>query len=328
MTAYLMRRAIHALLTFLGITVATFALIHAVPGDPIAFYLGRAGAQTVPRETLESIRREFRLDRPLPVQYVYWLRAAATLDFGSSVLHRRPVSEVMFEKLPNTFVLNLAAFLLAVGLGVPVGLWSAIRAGQKRETVVSVLLFLLFSLPTFWVALVLIQLFSVRLDVLPLFGMVSDEYRELGLAARLGDRLQHMALPVLVVAYGQIAIFARFTRSAAADVIGQDFIVAGRARGVAPAGLLWRHVLRNALMPLITLLGLAIPLLISGSVIVEKIFQWDGIGLLYIDAVSARDYPLIMGLSVATAVLTLLASLVADVLYAAADPRVRLEERR
>ena len=326
MTTYLVRRLLYAILTFIGITVATFALIHSVPGDPISFYIGRAGLNSVPPEVIAKIRREFHLDQPLPVQYVYWIRGAVTFDFGSSVIDRRPVRTVIFEKLPNTVQLNFLAFLLAAALGLPIGLWSAARSGRLAERASAVGFFLLYSLPSFWVALLLVQLFSVKLNVLPLFGMSSDLYGDLEGRARVIDRLKHLVLPVLTLTYAQLAIFARFSKAALTEVIRQDFITAARAKGAGTAAVMWRHALRNALIPLITLLGLTIPYLLSGSVIVEQIFQWDGIGLLYYDAILARDYPVVMALTVVTALVTLLAGVLADVLYAFADPRVRLGE--
>jgi peptide/nickel transport system permease protein len=326
MTTYIVRRLLYAVLTFFGITIATFVLIHSVPGDPLDFYAGRAGLQGLSPATAAALRAEFHLDKPLPVQYLHWLRGALTFDFGSSVVDRRAVRTVIFEKMPATFHLNLIAFLLAASLGVPIGLWSAARSGRLGERVSAVGFFLLYSLPSFWVALVLIQLFAVKLNVLPLLGMVSDDYDDLGGAQKLADRMQHLILPVLTLTYAQLAIFARFSKSALTEVIRQDFITAARAKGAGPAAVLWHHAFRNALIPLITLLGLTIPYLMSGSVIVEQIFQWDGIGLLYYNSILARDYPMVMALTVVTAVVTLLATLVADLLYMVADPRVRLGE--
>ena len=326
MASYLLRRLVYAILTFLGITVATFALIHSVPGDPISFYVGRGGIKSLPPEMVASLRAEFHLDRPLPVQYLYWVRGVATFDFGHSVVDRRPVRTVVLEKLPATFQLNLVAFLVAASLGVPIGLWSASRSGRLTERASAVGFFLLYSLPSFWVALLLIQFFSVRLNVLPLFGMISDQHDSLGMAARFADRAKHIVLPALTLTYAQLAIFARFSKSAVTEVIRQDFITAARAKGAGPSRVMWRHAFRNALIPLITLLGLTIPYLLSGSVIVEKIFQWDGIGLLYYNAILSRDYPVVMALTVVTAVITLLASVLADVLYGVADPRVRVTE--
>ena len=326
MARYLVRRLAYAVLTFIGITIVTFALVHSVPGDPISFYVGRAGVGNIPAETLDQIRREYHLDEPLVTQYAYWFRGIVTLDLGRSIIEHRPVSELIFEKLPNTLQLNAIAFLLAAVIGIPIGLWSASRSGRPVERASAVLFFLLYSLPSFWVALLLMQFFSVRLGVFPLFGMTSNDYHELSTAGRVWDRLQHMVLPVLTLTYAQLAIFARFSKSALSEVIGADFITAARARGAGEMTVMWRHAFRNALIPLITLLGLTIPYLISGSVIVEQIFQWDGAGLLYLDAILTRDYPVVMGLTVTTALVTLLASVLADLLYALADPRVRVGE--
>jgi peptide/nickel transport system permease protein len=322
MISFSIRRLAYALLTFFGITIATFTLIHAVPGDPISFFIGRAGLRTIPADTLAIIRAEFHLDEPLPQQYLHWLRGAVTLDFGKSIVDRRPVSERILEKLPATLELNIIAFVLAAAIGVPIGLWSAVRSGRPAERISALALFFLYSLPSFWVALLLIQWFSVRLELLPLMGMSSDQTGE-GWSG-FTDHLRHLILPVVTLTYAQIAVLARFSKSAMAEVIRQDFVTAARARGVKPSALLWSHAFRNALIPMVTLFGLSIPYLLSGSVIVEQIFQWDGIGLLYFDSIMARDYPTVMGLTVITALITLMASILTDLLYAAADPRVRL----
>ncbi|MCU1350603.1 MAG: binding-protein-dependent transport system inner rane component [Acidobacteria bacterium] len=326
MHSYLARRLVYAILTFFGITIATFALIHVVPGDPISFFLGKTGPNHIPKAILDAIRHEHHLDEPLPLQYWYWLRGVVTLDFGRSIVDHRPVVQRIAEKLPNTFILNSIAFLLAAAIGVPVGLWSATRSGRRSERASAVGFYLLYSLPSFWVALLLMQWLAVRLEILPLFGMTSDDYLELSFGAQLLDRSRHFVLPVITLAYAQIAIFARFSKSSLIEVIRQDFITTARAKGATDRAVLWHHAFRNALIPLITLLGLTIPYLISGSVIVERIFQWDGIGLLYFDAILARDYPTVLALTVATAVMTLLASVVADLLYAVADPRIRFGE--
>ena len=326
MLTYVVRRLLYAVLTFFGISVAVFAMVHSVPGDPTYFFLGHSPAN-VPPSVIAAIKHQHHLDEPLLSQYRWWLGNLLTFDLGTSITERRPVLELIVEKLPRTFQLNLIAFLLAAAIGVPVGLWSAARSGRLSERTTAVSFFLLYSLPSFWVALLLMQAFSVRLGWLPLFGMTSDHYLELSGPGQLADRLRHLILPVITLTYAQLAIFARFSKSAVADVIRQDYITTARAKGVAPGAVLWRHAFRNALIPLITLLGLTIPYLISGSVIVEQIFQWDGIGHLYFTSILRRDYPTVLGLTVATAVVTLLASLAADLMYAAADPRVRIDDR-
>lgn len=325
MLTYVVRRLLYAALTFFGISVVVFLLIHIVPGDPINVFLGGTPG-SIPQPVLQAIRHAHHLDEPLLSQYRWWLQGLLTFDLGTSITERRPVMAMIAEKLPNTFQLNLIAFLLAAAIGVPAGLWTATRSGRLSERAAAVTFFLLYSLPAFWVALLLMQFFSVRLGVLPLFGMTSDDYLDLSRTARIADRLRHLVLPVITLTYAQLAIFARFSKSALTEVIRQDFITTARAKGAAPGAVMWRHAFRNALIPLITLLGLTIPYLISGSVIVEQIFQWDGIGHLYFESILKRDYPTVLGLTVVTAVVTLLASLAADLLYAAADPRIRLEK--
>jgi peptide/nickel transport system permease protein len=324
--SYLIRRLAYAVLTFFGITVAVFALIHSVPGDPTAIFFSARGRP--PAAILQHIRHEHHLDEPIVAQYVWWVKGIVTLDFGKSIFDGQPVMAHIAEKMPNTFVLNLISFLVAALLGVPIGLWSATRSGRLSERASAVGFFLLYSLPSFWVALLLMQFFSVKLNVLPLFGMTSDDYLQMNAAQQLLDRVRHLILPVVTLSYAELAIFARFSKSALTEVIRQDFITTARAKGAAPAAVMWRHAFRNALIPLITLLGLTIPYLISGSVIVETIFQWDGIGRLYFDSMQQRDYPMVLGLTVTTAVITLFASLFADILYVLADPRIRFEEAR
>jgi len=327
MLTYVVRRLLYGVLTFFGITIAIFVLVHSVPGDPISFYTGTHGSQSLSRVVIAEIRHAHHLDEPLIRQYGWWLRGIVTLDFGNSFIDRRPVTDRIVERLPNTLILNAVAFLLATLIGVPLGMWSAARSGQPVERASAVTTFLLYSLPSFWVALLLMKLFAVQLKVLPLFGMTSDEYLDLNLLMKLADRARHLILPVVTLAYTQLAVFARFSKSAVTEVIRQDYVIAARAKGVTSDAALWHHAFRNALIPLITLLGLTLPYLISGSVIVEQIFQWHGVGSLYLEAILTRDYPTVLGLSVATAVATLIASLIADLLYAAADPRIRLEGR-
>lgn len=312
MWSFVARRVATAVLTFVGITLATFLLIHSVPGDPIAFYLGRTAFHASPA-ALATIRAEHHLDEPLPMQYLHWARGAVTFDFGRSIVDRQAVAARIWSKVPNTVALNFVAFSLATLIGLPLGLWSAVRAGRKREQLTSVGIYLLASLPTFWVALLLMQLFAVKLEWLPLYGTGDS----------LTDRLRHIALPALALTLAQVALYARFSRNAFAEVLQQDYMTTARAKGLPPRVVAWRHGFRNALIPLITLFGLTVPYLLSGSVVVEQIFQWDGVGHLFVESILARDYPVVMGLTVMTAVATLAASVMTDLLYGVADPRVR-----
>jgi peptide/nickel transport system permease protein len=326
MTSYLTRRIAYAIVTLFGISVVTFVLIHAVPGDPVTLYASKYGLRTLSREVLAEMRHRNHLDQPLLVQYGWWLRGVLSLDFGPSVMDGVPVIERIGRRLPNTILLSGVSIILSAAIGLPVGIFGAARR-RRGGSAASAFFIVLYSLPTFWIALLLMQTFSVDHAWLPLYGMTSDDYQQLSPAARVADRVLHMVLPVVTLAVGQLAIFARFARTSVEEVIALDYITAARARGVAGRSLLWHHALRNAAIPLITLFGLSVPYLISGSVIVERIFQWDGIGRLYLTSILTRDYPTVLGLTVLTAVITLLAGIGADLLYAAADPRIRLDGR-
>ena len=324
MTAYLARRLAYGVLTFFGITIAVFTLIHAVPGDPISYFIGAHPAAAIAPDVIAAIRHQHHLDEPLVRQYLWWLHGILTFDFGTSIVDERPVMTRILEKLPNTFELNFLAFLLAGTIGVPIGMGSAARSGRRIERASAVLFFLLYSLPSFWVALMLMELFAVHFPIFPLFGMTSDEYGSFSGGAKIADHFRHLVLPVITLTYAQLAMYARYSKSALTEVIRQDFITTARAKGAGGRAVLWRHAARNALIPLITLLGLTIPYLLSASVIVEQIFQWDGIGRLYFDSILQRDYPTVLALTVVTAIVTLFASVFADILYAFADPRIRL----
>jgi peptide/nickel transport system permease protein len=322
MAEYVARRLGYALLTLIGITVAVFALIHSVPGDPITYYLANSGRGIDP-EVAAQIRKTHHLDEPLWSQYAIWASRVARLDFGESFVDRQPVIRRIARRLPNTVLLNGCALLVALVLAIPLGFLSALNAGRWFDRGSGLLLLLLYSLPAFWVALLLMEFFSVRLGVLPLFGMTSNDYSMLGPMDRLGDRAWHLVMPMAALAYGQLALFARFLRNAVLEASQQPFVMAARARGLSHGRAVVTHAGRNALVPLITLLGVSVPFLLSGSVIVETIFAWDGVGRLYYDSILSRDYPTIMGLTVVGAVATLLSYLLTDLLYPMVDPRVR-----
>ena len=247
-------------------------------------------------------------------------------DLGRSYVSGRPVIETIAEKTPATIELNLVALLLAGLIGIPAGVIAGSRPGGGFDRMSAGVAFILFALPNFWVALVLMNYLSVELGIFPLYGMSSSGAYRFPPLARFIDHLHHLVLPAIVLAYAQIAVFLRFTRTAMGEVIGKEFVAAARARGIPENKVLFRHALRNALIPLVTLVGLAIPTLISGSVIIEQIFEWDGLGRLFFASILSRDYPMIMGLTLVTGVFVLIASLATDLLYGAVDPRVRIEE--
>jgi len=316
---YVARRLLLAVPTLFGIAVIVFLLLHLAPGTP-----GAGGADSVRRvsgKAAEEMRRLYGLDRPLPEQFAKWIGRVARLDLGESFVDHRPVGERIREALPNTLALNGLALLFALAFAIPLGVVAGGHPEGAFDRASGAALFALYSLPTFWAALLLQTLFCVQLRWLPLFGTASDA-APAGLAG-LGDRLAHLALPVTCLTYGTLAFVARLVRSGVAEARSSDYVLAARARGASRNGALWRHAFPNALLPVITLAGLLLPALLSGSVIVERIFAWPGLGRLYFDSILARDYPVILALSLLSAVATLAATLAADIAVAAVDPRVR-----
>ncbi|HTO86544.1 MAG TPA: ABC transporter permease [Thermoanaerobaculia bacterium] len=320
MIRYTLQRLALAVPTLLGIVILVFLLLHLAPGSPVTA-LGAESGRRVSARAAEEMRRLYGLDRPLPERFATWLVRVGRLDLGESFVDHRPVATRILEALPYTLLLNGLALLLTLGIAIPLGVAAGGHPEGSLDRVSGVVLFALYSLPSFWAALLLQTLFSVRLRWLPLYGVASDGTPS-GWAG-LSDRLEHLALPVVCLTYGSLAFFARLVRSGVAEARQHDFVLAARARGASPRRALWAHAFRNALLPLITLLGLMLPGLLSGSVIIERIFAWPGVGRLFFDSILARDYPVVLALSLLGAVATLVLTLTADLAYALADPRVR-----
>ncbi len=322
MLQYTLRRLLLIVPTLIGITIVTFAVINLAPGDPVDLInRGEMDARVSP-QAYQNMLHLYGLDDPIHVRYATWLKRLATLDFGNSFLDHRPVRTKIAERLPATLILNITSLLVALILSVPLGLYAAARQNSTFDKVGGTALYFLYSLPEFWVALLLILFFGVKLRMLPFHGMESMDARDLGFFSYWWDRLLHMVLPVVCLTYGSLAYLSRFVRGSSLEVIRQDYIRTARAKGLDEKGIVYRHVLRNTMIPLLTLLGLLLPTLISGSVILESIFSWPGVGELFFTSVRARDYPVVMGLSFITAVLVLVSTLLADLMYAWADPRV------
>jgi peptide/nickel transport system permease protein len=324
--------------TFVLITAVVFLAAKAAPGNPFsaARSTGEGAVRQMNPADYEAMLSRYGLDRPWYVQYGKWLGTLLSGSLGDSFSERRPVSEVLFgtggagkgflgSPLGATLCLNGLALLLMAAVAVPVGLRSALRPGGTFDRVASGILYVLYSLPNFWIAVLLILLFGVKWNLLPFMGMRSDGYESLGLAARALDVLKHALLPAVCLAYGGMAFVARFTRGAVLEALSKDFVRVARAKGLSERKVLFHHAFRNALLPMLTLGGLLVPALVSGSVIVESLFAWPGLGQLYMKAVFTRDYPLILAESVLGAAVVLVTTLVVDLAYSAADPRVRHE---
>ena len=306
-----------------GITIICFTVMHLAPGSPTDLQ-----TQMNPRasaEAQERLRAMYDLDKPLYHQYWIWVKKLAVLDLGQSFsTDHRPVSDKILERLPITILLNCLSLTLILAIAIPIGVLSAVHQDSLFDKLTGVFVFIGFAIPTFWLALLLMILFGVQLGWLPISGIRSLNYEYLPSGAAVWDLIKHLILPVLLSAFGGLAGLSRYMRSNMLEVIRQDYIMTARAKGLSERVVIYKHALRNALLPVITILGLSIPGLIGGSVIFETIFAIPGMCQLFYMSVMARDYPVVMGILFIGAVLTLLGNLIADVSYAVADPRIRV----
>lgn len=322
MTRFLLKRIALLVPLFLGITLITFTVIHLAPGEPVE--MQTALNPKITKETRERLRKFYGLDQPLHVQYGQWLGRLVKLDFGNSFApDNRPVIDKIKERIPVTLSLNLIVLLLELGLAIPIGVMAATHRDTLLDKGFTLFVFLGFSVPTFWLALLLMYLFGVRLEWLPISGLRSIHAAGLSGIAASWDLVKHLLLPVGIATFGSLAGLSRYMRSSMLEVLGQDFITTARAKGLSERVVIYKHALRNALLPVITMLGLSIPGLIGGSVIMETIFAIPGMGQLFYQGVMGRDYPLVMGILVIGALLTLIGNLLADICYGLADPRIR-----
>ena len=307
----------------LGITIISFTVMKMAPGDPTSLVTDLN--PNMNEETIARIRAHYGLDQPWHIQYLKWLRNIIMLDFGTSFApDGRPVLDKILERIPITLFINIVSLLLILAIAIPIGVSSAVKQGSLFDRGTTVFVFLGFAIPSFWLALLLMILFGAKLEWLPISGIRSLNYAELSQVGRVFDFAEHLILPIFISAFGGLASMSRYMRSNMLEVIRQDYITTARAKGLDERTVIFRHALRNALLPVITLLGLAIPGLIGGSVIVETIFAIPGMGFLFYQSVMMRDYPTVMGILVIGAVLTLLGNLFADVSYSMADPRIRV----
>ncbi len=278
-------------------------------------------------EAVKRIRAHYGLDQPWHVQYIKWLGNMVALDFGRSfAADNRPVLDKISERIPITILINILSLILIFSVSIPIGVFSAVKQDSLFDRVSSLIVFIGFAVPTFWLALLLMILFGVKLDWLPISGFRSLNYSYLTPLGQILDISKHLVLPIFVSAFGGLAGMSRYMRSNMLEVIRQDYITTARAKGLDERTVIFKHALRNALLPLITILGLSVPGLIGGSVIFETIFAIPGMGQLFYQSVMMRDYPTIMGILVIGAALTLFGNLLADLLYSWADPRIRVSD--
>jgi peptide/nickel transport system permease protein len=316
MGRYVAGRLIQAGILLVLVTIITFGLIHAAPGGPSAVMTDTK----LPAAQIARMRANLGLDQPIPVQYAKWVVALLHGDFGVSYTDNRPVLESIGQRLPNTLILAGTAFVLSLLIAVPLGVYSAARAYSTLDNVVSAACFVGLALPVFWFGIVLIIVFSVVLHLLPSAGMYTVNQPPSAL-----DLLKHLIMPAAVLATPNVALFTRFVRASVLEVLHQDYVRTARAKGLAARAVMYRHVLRNALMPIITIIGLTLPVVVAGASITESVFGWPGMGRLAIDAAFTRDYPVVMGITVLVAAAVIVINLCTDLLYVAIDPRVRLQ---
>jgi peptide/nickel transport system permease protein len=320
-TAWLLRRLAAGIAIVFAVVTLTFAAIHLAPGQPFLAPDGRPMDAAV----VQRMRRAFGLDRPLPEQYARYLGALAHGEMGQSFSQKRPVAAALGSALPNTVLLTATALLIDFVLGIAIGVFQAAHVRRRSDVALTSLSLFFYSLPTFWLGLVLLLVFGQWLHWFPVAGVTDPvSYDALPLGGKLVDRLHHLALPALTLGLVGAGGTARFQRAALLETLGQDYVRTARAKGLTERAVLVRHALRDALLPVITLLGLALPFLLTGAVLVETVFAWPGLGKLAADAIAARDYPLVLGATLLASTAVVLGSLLADLVTGIADPRIRL----
>ncbi|MFV0504275.1 MAG: ABC transporter permease [Lachnospirales bacterium] len=320
MAKFIIRRILQMIPTLFIITILIFTLIKLTPGDPI-------GSDLNPKATAEqkaAERARLGLDKPIPVQYINWLGRTVQGDFGESYTYKKPVASVINDYIWNTFYLNITSFVFAFLIAVPLGVFVAVRQHSKTDTFFSVLSIVGISLPSFFFSLLLIYVFAIKLNLFPIGGMLEPGSTTAGFG-RVIEVLHHMFLPALVAIITSCASLLRYSRTAVLDVLKQDYVRTARSKGLSEKVVIYKHAFRNALIPIITIAGFYIASLFSGAVILESVFNWPGIGQIFMQSITSADYNVMMALMTMFALLTLLGNLLADVLYALADPRIKLD---
>ena len=322
MITYIIKRLFSLVPVFIGITIVSFLVIHLAPGQPTDLM-----TQLNPKVSLEArekLIKLYNLDKPIYIQYVDWLTRLIRFDFGKSFIDGRPVIKKILGRLPITILINVCSMALIFLIAIPIGIISAVKRGSLFDKATTLFVFIGFATPGFWLALILMSIFGVQLGWFPVVGIKSLDFERLSIIGKFLDMGHHLVIPILVSAFGGLAGISRYMRQSMLNVINEDYIRTARAKGLPEKDVIYKHALRNALLPIVTILGLSIPGLIGGSVIFETIFSIPGMGQLLYQSVMARDYPTVMAGLVIGAILTLLANLIADIAYFYVDPRIRV----
>jgi peptide/nickel transport system permease protein len=319
MARYVVRRLIQAIPILIGISIITFFIVYSAPGDPF----DRFRSNKVSPEVIENLRRVYGLDQPLPVQFFKWFTTFWTFPWdptawGYSITDGQPVRDKIFERIPSTLQLMGTSLFLTVIIAIPVGILGAVKQYSIADKTIAVVTTIGYALPTFWLGLILRQIFAQQLDLFPLFGK-----NTFGKEGDLLDLLWHLFLPVLTLTIVGVAGWSRYMRASMLEVLRADYIRTAKAKGLASSRVIFKHALRNALIPIVTLLGLTIPTLLAGAAITEAVFSWPGLGFLGVSAVTERDYPVVLAFAMIGGVMVIIGNLLADVLYGVVDPRIK-----
>lgn len=321
MLNYIFKRFLSLIPLLIGITLISFTVIHLAPGRPTDTL-----TNLNPKVSLEArakLNKLYGLDKPLVTQYKNWFIRFIKLDFGESFLDGRRVIDKIKERLPITLFINIASIILILLIGIPLGVIGSIKQESLVDKSITVFVFIGFAIPSFWLALILMDLFCIKLGWLPVLGITSLDFENFGFFEKIIDLTRHLVLPIAIFVLGGLAGISRYMRQSMIQTLNKPYILAAKAKGLSQHTIIYKHALRNSLLPIITLLGLSIPGLISGSVIIESVFAIPGMGRLFFESVMSRDYPVIMGILTIGAILTMLGNLLADICYATADPRIR-----
>lgn len=321
MRQYLLRRLLQVIPTLLGTSFIVFVIINAAPGNPMSHLID----PRIDRATLEAREKRLGLDKPLTHRFVIWLSETARGNLGFSTRYRRAVVDLIGARIGPTLLLTFSALIISFIIAVPIGVYSATHQYSRTDYFFLVLTMAAVSIPVFFLGVAMIKLLAFDLRLFPIGGMVTAGMRHEHWLAYALDVGRHLVLPLFVLSCAEVAMFVRYTRSSMLEVVKQDYVRTARAKGLSERVVIYKHALRNALIPVITVLGLSLPFLFSGAILTEAVFSWPGLGTLNLEAVSTRDYPLLMGINLFLAVIVILGNLMADLLYAAADPRIRYD---
>ncbi|MCM3629255.1 ABC transporter permease [Paenibacillus glycanilyticus] len=318
MTEFFIRRTLQSVLVLFLITLVTFGLIHAAPGGPFQIMLSPG----LTPEALQMQAHNMGLDRPLPIQYFSWLGDLLQGDLGYTFKNHVAIGDILWPTIKNTFILMGVAWLLTLIIAIPWGIYNSTKEYSLSDQTASFISYIGFAMPTFWFGIILQQIFSIKLDWLPLADMYSMDKE-----GQVGNLLLHLILPVTVLTLGFLAAYVKYSRASMLEILDQDYVRTARAKGVREGKVIYKHALRNALIPVITIVALDLPLLVAGAALTESVFNWPGMGRLFVQMAVAREYSVLMAITLLTSVIVILGNLLADLLYAVVDPRVQLGKK-